>query len=111
MPHGLWSVTREQVGVCECVYLQAMGGVVVVGEAMSIDHEITPCTHAYASQIWTFLKDNNFNTVRIPFSAALALQVSIDRCLRGANRSWRWHVTWHLDHMDLIIYIHINANT
>ena len=36
MPHGLWSVTREQ--------------------------------------IWTFLKDNNFNTVRIPFSAALALQ-------------------------------------
>ena len=36
MPHGLWSVTREQ--------------------------------------IWTFLKDNNFNVVRIPFSAALALQ-------------------------------------
>ncbi len=37
VPHGLWSVTREQ--------------------------------------IWTFLKDNNFNVVRIPFSAYLALHV------------------------------------
>lgn len=83
VPHGLWSVTREQVccthallsACCCCGEDGCRSGPCndPLNQPINKSHHTTP--HARTQQIWTFLKENNFNTVRLPFSAALALQV------------------------------------